>query len=159
MSGNQGKNLITHGLSHLPEYRIWKGIRRRCNNKNEQWYHRYGGRGIKVCKQWNNFENFYQDMGSRPNSDFWIERINNNGNYEPTNCRWATKKEQQRNRSSNRKYIINNEEKTLVEWCEIYKKSYHLVKLRIRRGWNPKEALETKIINRGHTRESAKNAR
>lgn len=63
-----------HGLSYLPEYKIWKGIRKRCNNKNFKFYQYYGGRGIKVCERWNDFINFYNDMGNRPSENHWIER-------------------------------------------------------------------------------------
>ncbi len=73
-------------------------MRQRCLNPNNPWFHRYGGRGIKVCERWGKFENFLADMGARPANDLSIDRIDNNGNYEPKNCRWATAKEQMRDR-------------------------------------------------------------
>jgi len=86
----------THGMTLTSEFNIWNGMRKRCLNKNNKDYKNYGGRGIKVCDRWlNSFENFYVDMGGRPSAKHSIDRINNDGDYEPSNCRWATAKEQQ----------------------------------------------------------------
>ncbi len=89
--------MTTHGGTYKPEYSPWKAMRKRCSNKNDIHFYLYGGRGIKVCDRWNKFDNFLEDMGSRPSKKHSIERMNPNGNYEPSNCKWATPIEQARN--------------------------------------------------------------
>lgn len=94
-----GLNNKKHGMSFSKEHNSWKSMKDRCLNTNHIFYKNYGGRGIKVCDRWiNSFENFYQDMGKRPLGKT-LDRINVNGNYEPSNCRWATIEEQNKNKS------------------------------------------------------------
>lgn len=94
---------VTHGLSHLPEYRIWTGMRKRCYNANCPGFKYYGGRGIQICEAWlAGFPAFYADMGPRPTAKHTIERVNVNGDYSPSNCVWLEARLQVRNRRSSR---------------------------------------------------------
>lgn len=90
---------VTHGMSKTLEYRSWKGVLERCRNSSSPHYANYGARGISICERWiSSFPNFIEDMGLRPTPGHSIDRINVDGNYEPGNCRWATRSEQQRNK-------------------------------------------------------------
>ncbi|HEY9737554.1 MAG TPA: hypothetical protein V6D06_14770 [Trichocoleus sp.] len=125
-------------------------MKSRCHNPNNAAYDRYGGRGIVVCDRWReSFENFYADMGPRPSEQHSIDRINNDGNYEPGNCRWATDKQQSRNTRRNRLLTYNGETLFLDEWAERLSISKHTLQTRLWRGWSVEEAFETPI--RGHS--------
>jgi len=89
---------FVHGMFGTPEYWSWGGMIQRCHNPSNPAFHNYGGRGIKVCKRWRKFENFYADMGPRPSPNHTLDRINNNHGYNPKNCRWATWLQQASNR-------------------------------------------------------------
>jgi hypothetical protein len=96
----------THGLTKSPTWRSWSSMKTRCNNPNYSESHSYKGRGIKICDRWDKFENFLQDMGERPKGTS-LDRIDVNGNYEPSNCRWATKDEQAQNKRKTK--LINKD--------------------------------------------------
>jgi hypothetical protein len=96
--GNHSSKNKRHGYSGTREHAAWLDLRNRCRNPGVHNYDRYGARGITVCERWDVFENFLADMGPRPGKGYSVERIDNDGNYEPSNCKWATKHEQNRNR-------------------------------------------------------------
>lgn len=108
----------THGMYGLPTFKSWESMKQRCLNPNAPDYGRYGGRGIKVCDQWvNSFDQFFRDMGERP-AGSTLDRIDNDGDYGPGNCRWADLKTQQRNRRCMPTLTVNGETKTYPEWSE-----------------------------------------
>lgn len=124
------------------EYSIWMNMRARCNNPKNNRHHRYGARGIRVCARWEaDFMNFLTDMGRRPSKEHSIERIDNNGSYEPDNCRWATRSEQARNRTSSRFITIGDDTKTLAEWAEVGGISVSAAHARLKAGWNEYDAF------------------
>ena len=107
------------GGKEQPEHYIWRSMLARCNNLKNAAYAYYGGRGIKVCPQWHTYEVFLSDMGPRPSPSYSIERRNTNGGYEPSNCYWATRSEQQKNKTTTRIYTDGHFTGTLVE-CANY---------------------------------------
>lgn len=134
----------THKKSNTHLYYIWRSMRYRCYNKHTKAYKNYGGRGIAVCSEWkDNFMAFYNwSMANGYNDNLTIDRIDNDKNYSPNNCRWVDRKQQGRNRRSNILITINGETHCLIEWCEILGLKYNTVNTRIRRGWCIEKALE-----------------
>ncbi len=125
------------GRGRTPEYISWVGMIQRCHNPNHNRYPVYGARGIVVCDRWkSSFISFLSDMGPKPTPKHTIDRFpNQTGNYEPGNCRWATIKEQQRNRKSNTILEFNGEKRCVSEWAEIKGVPSHVILGRIKAGW------------------------
>lgn len=145
MMGNEFA--VTHGYGRrgekTPTYRSWAKMIARVKAKpGAEYYSHYGERGITVCKRWESFENFLADMGERP-TGCSIDRIDNNGNYEPSNCRWATRTEQNRNRRNSLFVEYRGDEMELSKACELAEIEYQTVTSRMRRGWSITKALET----------------
>lgn len=138
----------THGLSRVvPEYRIWIAMKSRCGNPRHKAYHRYGGRGIKVCAEWmHSFETFYADMGSRPSPEYSIDRSDSNKHYEPSNCRWATRLQQNNNMRSNKKVEWEGQFLSISEIYRLLKPEISKRQLawRIEQGWSVRDAVFTK---------------
>ncbi len=129
-----GDKKRAHGKSHTSIYVAWCSMRSRCSDPKSESYSRYGGRGIRVCDRWNfSFESFISDMGDRPEG-MTIELIDNDGNYEPGNCRWATVAEQGRNKSNNRMITAFGMTYCLSEWVEITGMARTTLKKRLNRG-------------------------
>jgi len=139
------KSAVHHGHAtdsgQSTTYRSWTHMIERCTNVNSLCWKYYGGRGIKVCARWANFENFLADMGERPSSKSLDRYPNKNGNYEPENCRWATRQEQSRNMRSNRIATVNGITGCISELCELLGVSRDLVFSRIHKGWSDLDAL------------------
>lgn len=133
----------THGMTGTPLFTRWINMKSRCNNPHNKSYPRYGGRGIKVCAEWeNDFMAFYEWATSNGYEEsLTLDRINNNRGYCPDNCRWVGEKQQANNRSTNKLYTINGEAKTLAEWCEQYNMPYYLVISRLRKNISIENAL------------------
>lgn len=137
-----GKKNSTHNLSKTRLYGIWNGMKQRCSNQNRPKYNIYGGRGIKVCEEWNDFTNFYTwAMDNGYEDGLSIDRIDVDRDYEPNNCRWCKMKQQSNNRSNNRKIEYNGETKTLSEWAEKFNIGIHTLKFRLNSGWEIERAL------------------
>jgi len=132
-------------------------MRARCLNKNHSAYSRYGGRGIYICERWNVYKVFISDMGRRPTEKHQIERIDNDGDYCPENCIWATPKQQGNNRSNNRMIDYKNKSWTLQEIADSSGIKRSLITKRLNKGWSVEEAIRIKprkrqiVTYKGHT--------
>lgn len=135
----------THKQTGTPTHVSWLRMRNRCNNPSASDYHRYGGRMVKVCDRWGVFENFREDMGDRPSLKHSIDRIDNDGDYEPSNCRWATMSEQARNRRSTSYLVIDGICKCLPDWAGQYDIDLERVRSRLKAGWSSQKALATPV--------------
>lgn len=138
---NEGNNK-KHGYKGKRLYIIWKGIRCRCYTKSCNTYKNYGGRGITICEEWSDFNVFKEWALKNGYSDnLSIDRIDFNGNYEPSNCRWITMKEQENNKRNNHFLTMNGERKTISQWAEITGLKSGTIASRVHRGWSDEDAL------------------
>lgn len=126
----------------------WRSMRERCLDPNHRGYAYWGGRGVTVCERWGSFENFLSDMGERP-LGMTLDRIDNDGNYESGNCRWATPKQQILNSRSVREMELDGEWLAISEWAERFEIDRYLVYNRLYRGWGLRDALTRPVANRG----------
>lgn len=139
--GISNRSRTVHGMSQTPEHNVWQAIHRRCMNPKSDDYADYGGRGIMVCSRWRRFVNFIADMGRRPSAAHSLDRRDNDGPYSPSNCRWATKIEQARNRRNNRFITFNGETLTLSTWEERTGLAAGMIWKRLDLGWSVERAL------------------
>ena len=138
------KASTTHGLTNSRAYNSWRGMIERCTNPNHRQYKDYGGRGIVVCVRWQAFNNFFEDMG-HPEKGLSLERKNGSKPYEPSNCIWANRTTQSRNKRNNRVIEYNGESFCMAEWAERLGLSYNALQSRLDRGWPIEKALTYKL--------------
>ena len=135
--------ISTHGMSGSDIFDVWNGMIQRCYNPKNPSFKSYGARGIKVCDSWRaSIHQFDADVGPRPTPRHTVDRINNDGNYEPANCHWATITEQANNRRTNRRVSVGGENMTLAQASRKMQVNHSTVRARLRRGWTIERALQ-----------------
>jgi len=127
------------------EWVSWRKMHERCSSPKAVHYSRYGGRGIKICVRWSSFKNFLKDMGAKPTAKHWIERINNDGNYTPNNCRWATRAEQGQNQSTNHKLSYMEQTLTIAEWSRRTGIRSTTIRMRLKANWSVADTLSAPV--------------
>lgn len=146
-----GNNNSTHGKRTHPLYKMWQGMLRRCNNSKDNNYHNYGGRGIKVCDRWKDINNFIDDMYSLYIPGLDLDRINNNGDYEPSNCRWVTRKVNCNNRRDSIFIEYNGYKKTISEWADYLNIPYSVITYRLK-SWSVDKIFTTPYPSRKYNK-------
>ncbi len=143
----RGASSRTHGMSQTREFVTWVKMRRRCSNKIDSRFASYGGRGITVCEDWDaSFEAFYRDMGDRPSSKHSLDRKDNDGNYCPENCRWATAIEQNNNKRTNRMLTLGNITDTMSNWSRVTGINLGTLHTRLKtKGWSVERTLTAEV--------------
>ena len=140
------ENFKKHGQSNTRLHNIWRDIIKRCTNKKYRQFYLYGGRGIEVCADWLDFENFYiWAISNGYHDSLTIDRIDTNGNYDPNNCRWTTQKKQNNNKRNNHRISYKNKALTISEWSEVTGISSRTLWYRINAGWPIEEAFHTPV--------------
>lgn len=160
----QRETVTKHNKSKTRLYKVWMDMRCRCNYKNGQDFKHYGNRGVKVCDEWlNNFQTFYDwamangYKENAPKGECTLDRINVDGNYEPSNCRWVNSKSQANNRTNNRVITYHNETHTLAEWSEILGIKYETLSARLNKyKWSVEQAFSTESLPRGWNLQNGK---
>jgi hypothetical protein len=137
------KHRETAGRKRTPEFISWMNMLQRCTNPKRTDYERYGGRGISVCNEWRDFAAFLKDVGRKPTQQHSLDRVDNNGNYEPGNVKWASPSEQARNRRSSRNITAFGVTCTLAEWAERSGIATSAIRRRLQLGWEPFSAVST----------------
>lgn len=152
-----GRFVVDHGMRFTKEYSTWCGIINRCHNPKSKEFVRYGKRGIEVYPQWRkSFICFFNDVGKAHSPKHTLDRIENNGNYEPGNVRWATYKVQENNRSNNNRLTFNGKTQTLTMWCEELGLSVSTIHHRLVKGWSHEKALTHPVDKRFNSSKSNK---
>lgn len=143
----QKNGMYKHGQSDTKLYKVWSAMKARCRNPNDKAYQNYGGRGITYCNDWEDFETFYEwAMESGYKEELTLERIDNNGNYEPSNCTWIPKSEQTNNRRINKDITYKGQTRNMKEWANELGFDYHVIQSRISKlGWSVEKAFETPV--------------
>jgi len=140
-----GCTSLTHGMTGSAEHRIWVQMRYRCSAPASADFDRYGGRGIKVDPRWDSFEAFIADVGPRPSRRHTLDRIDNDGDYAPENCRWATNREQSRNKRTSSVLVFNGRRQTVTDWAEELGISRSTIYMRLASGWSTTRALSEPV--------------
>lgn len=147
----------THGDTESREYRIWTDIKQRCCNPKRDAYYRYGGRGIKICDRWkDDYAAFLADMGRAPDPKAQIDRIDNDGDYCPENCRWVSQAENKRNKANTRYVEYQGRRMRVAEWADELGVPVRLLNLRYSRGWAPDEIISGKRLTAPPPRKTAR---
>ena len=136
---------ISHGMTKTSEYISWKNMKARCFNPNYKNYSNWGGRGITVCDRWLNFENFLADMGLKPTPKHSLDRIDNDGDYFPENCKWSTRVEQENNKRNNHLITIGCVTLTIAQWTKEMGFPKNLILMRLNREWSEFDAVMTPV--------------
>ena len=159
MCSGKESRFYVHGGTGTRLHKIWLSMRERCNRRKHPYYKNYGGRGIVVCNEWDEFTAFREWAYENGYSDeLTIDRIDNNGNYEPSNCRWVTVKEQQNNKRNNRRITYQGETYTLTQLAEKIGMNKTTLKERLNMGWSVEDAVErpVRLRTRGYRPSGAK---
>jgi hypothetical protein len=147
--GPKGRHRYEHGMTGTRVYGIYRQMHQRCENPNAEGYENYGGRGIAVCEEWNNFPQFFEDMGEPPSVKYTLDRIDVNAGYSKENCKWSTYKEQHRNRRDNSNITAFGKTQCVTAWAEEYEMPVSTLRNRLNRAnMAPEDALTVPLLKK-----------